>query len=192
MTEKIKIDKAEYAAKYFLLTVALSFFGWAFENGYMLLRTGKFYDTGFLRMPICPIYGCSILCAYFLAGTPNRGRGVLRNVRAGWKRNALYAVFALLVPTVAEWIVGAFFDRLFGVRLWSYQGMPYAYRGYVCLPVSLLWAVLLFLFMKYAFTPLKRLFFRMDGCAAKCLSLALFFAVFADFIASYAALRRGI
>lgn len=192
MTEKIKIDKAEYAAKYFLLTMTLSLFGWMFENGYMFLRTGKFYDTGFLRMPFCPIYGCSILLSYFLLGTPNCGRGLLRGVRVPWKRNALYALFAFLIPTLAELLVGAFFDRLFGVRLWSYRGMPYEYRGYVCLPVSLLWTVLLFTLMKYAFTPLKRLFFRLDGSVAKSLSLALFFAVLADFIASYAAVWRGV
>lgn len=185
MTEQIKKNGVERAAKYFLLTMALSFMGWAFENGYMWFLTGKFYNTGFMTMPFCPIYGCSIVITYFLLGTPSKGRGLLRNVENPLLKNVLYFLFAFLIPSAAELIVGVFFDKLFGVWLWSYSHMPYNWNGYVCLPVSLLWAGLLFLFMKFAFTPLKKLFFRLNGDVAKMLSLLLLVAVLMDLTANY-------
>lgn len=185
MAEQIKKDRMQTVAKYFLLTMALSFMGWAFENVYMWLSMGKFYNTGFMSMPFCPIYGCSIMAAYFLLGTPNEGRGLLKNVQNSLVRNTLYFLFAFLIPSAAELLVGVFFDKLFDVWLWSYSHMPYNLYGYVCLPVSLIWAGLLFLFMRFAFVPLKRLFFRLNGGVAKCVALTFLVAVIMDFTANY-------
>ena len=55
-----------------------------------------------------------------------------------------------------EYVVGLFFDKVFHLRLWDYTGVPYNVNGYVCLPVSLVWAVLIFLFMRFLFLPIKR------------------------------------
>ena len=185
MAERIKKSKLQKAAIYFLLSMSLSFMGWAFENVYMLLSTGKFYNTGFMTMPFCPIYGSSIMITYFLLGTPDEGRGILKKAKNPLLRNTLYFFFAFLIPSAAELLVGAFFDKTFDVWLWSYSNMPYNLYGYVCLPVSLIWAGLLFLFMKFAFTPLKRLFFRLNGRVAILLALLLVVAVVMDLAANY-------
>ena len=185
MVECSKKKKAERASCYFLLLMALSFVGWAFENSYMLLSTGKFYNTGFMSMPFCPIYGTSIIITYFLLGTPDCGRGILKRTQNALLRNALYIGFAFLIPSLAELLVGAFFDKTFDMWLWSYSHLPYNLYGYVCLPVSLIWAGLLYVFMKYAFLPLKRLFFRLNGRFAVILALLLFAAVTMDLTANY-------
>ena len=185
MAERIKKSKLQKVAIYFLLSMSLSFMGWAFENVYMLLSTGKFYNTGFMTMPFCPIYGSSIMITYFLLGTPDESRGVLKKAKNPLLRNALYFFFAFLIPSAAELLVGVFFDKTFDVWLWSYSNMPYNLYGYVCLPVSLIWAGLLFLFMKFAFTPLKRLFFRLNGRVAILIALLLVVAVVMDLAANY-------
>lgn len=180
--------RVEIIAKYFLLTMLLSFFGWAFETGFTYLSTGKFYDRGFLTMPFCPIYGCSLMLVYFLLGTPNEGRGILKNVRDPFARYSLYFVFAFLIPTAAELLVGFVFDVFFDTWLWSYSSLPFNFRGYISLPISIGWAVLVFLFMGCVFKPLKRLVFKIPKLFAVPLAFALAIAVAVDLVLSYRAL----
>ena len=180
--------RVEVIAKYFLLIMLFSFLGWAFETVLTFLQTGRFYDRGFMAMPFCPIYGASLIIVYFLLGTPNEGRGLLKNEENPVKRQLLYLPFAFLVPTVAEFVVGFFFDVFFDTSLWSYQGFPLNFRGYISLPISLGWMVLVFLFMKYLFPPLKRLVFKTPKGLAIDLASLLFIAVIADMVASYRAI----
>ena len=188
--EKIQSEggRVEVIAKYFLLLMLFSFLGWAFETVITRLQTGKFYDRGFMYMPFCPIYGVSLIIVYFLLGTPNEGRGLLKNEENPVKRQLLYLPFAFFIPTAAELLVGFFFDALFGVSLWSYSGLPLNFRGYISLPISLGWMALVFLFMKYLFSPFKTLVFKTPKGVAIGLSSLLFIALVADMAASYLAI----
>ncbi len=144
-------------ARYYVLTVVLSFLGWCYETVYIYLRSGEWGDSGFMRLPFCPIYGCTLLFVYLLIGTPNEARGLFRRVEPTALRYALYLLIAFFIPTVMEYFVGIFFDATLHVTLWSYRGMPWSGEGYVCLPVSIVWAGLIFLVMRVLFLPLKRL-----------------------------------
>ncbi|MBQ8294921.1 MAG: putative ABC transporter permease [Clostridia bacterium] len=189
---------ADKAAKYFLLIMAISFLGWAFETSVVFFETKRFYNQGFMKLPFCPIYGCSVLAVYFLLGVPKKsvakseeekGGGVLlKRISHTTVYYVAYLLFAFLIPSVAELIVGAFFDRLFSVRLWSYRSYPLHINGYVCLPVSLVWMGLIFVFMRYFFTPLKRSVFRLPDVFAASLALLLLFAVACDMTLQYLAL----
>ena len=178
----------EVIAKYFLLTMLLSFLGWAFETALMLFMTGRFHDQGFMKMPFCPIYGCSLMATYFLIGTPDERRGLLKGAEATIPRYAVYFAVAFLAPTVAELAVGFFFDTRYGIRLWSYDYLPYNFRGYISLPVSLGWAFLIFIFMKYFFPPLKKGVFKLPKGFASITASLLFIAVLLDMALSF----RGI
>ena len=166
--------------KYFLLTAALSFLGWAFEVSYVYLKTGQRWDAGFLTLPFCPIYGCSLLAIYLLCGTPHKGRGVLKGVKSTLLRNILYLGFAFLIPTMAELIVGAFFDKALHLRLWSYQKRRYNYHGYICLPVSLAWMGLIWLVMRFVFPFIKKGVFRLNDKLGVTLSVVLSIALGID------------
>lgn len=167
-------------SKYYLLYMLLAFLGWLWEIFYVRFEIGRFVDRGFMWLPFCPIYGTALLCAYFLLGTPNDGRGILKNVNNSFVRYALYALFAFLIPGVTELIIGAFFDKVLGVMLWDYSALPLNLGGYVCLPVALVWAVAITLFMRFAFTPIKKQVFRIPNGLALFLSVALFCAMCAD------------
>ena len=178
---KTSVKTEKYGlSRYFLLTLLLSFLGWAFEMALVFFMSGKMHDRGFMTMPFCPIYGCSILAAYLIAGTPDEGRGLLRNVDSRLIRHLLYLGLAFILPSLAELVVGAFFDKLFGVWLWDYSDLPLNLNGYVALPVSLAWTVLLFLFMKFLFTPLKNLVGKIPKKLANVLAILLLIAVAAD------------
>ena len=141
--------------RYVVLVILLSFLGWCFETLYVYMQFECWGDSGFMSLPFCPIYGCTLTAVYFLAGTPHQPRGIMQEAPSKTLRYVLYFVVAFLLPTVMEYIVGAFFYQHFHIRLWSYNTMPYNVNGYVCLPVSLAWAGLIFVFMRYAFLPLK-------------------------------------
>ena len=175
-------------SRYFLLTVLLSFLGWAYETLFMFWQFKVLQNSGFMTLPICPIYGCSLMAVYLLVGTPDEGRGFLRKTDNKTTRYILYGVFAFVIPTVAELIVGAFFHRAFGVRFWSYAGAPMNWNGYVCLPVSLAWAGMIFLFMKYVFPLLKKTLEKIPKLAANGLAFSLLFILLVDISLNFAKL----
>lgn len=178
----------ERAAKYFLLNILLSFIGWAYETTVMFFMTGGFQNRGFLSLPLCPIYGSTLMTIYFLVGTPDEGRGLLKNAENPLVRSIVYLFAAFLAPTVAELLVGAVFDRFFGVWLWSYNGLPLNFRGYISLPISVLWMVMIFFFMKFLFPPIKKTVFKIPKTAAVVLAVTLAVVVGADLVLSYMAM----
>ena len=165
-----------------MLAVGISFAGWLWETLLMLCLTGEYYDRGFITLPFCPIYGTAVIGTYFLLGAPDKGRGMLKEIKNKAVRYALYAAFCFIIPTLAELFVGLIFDKSLHLRLWEYSAYPCHFGGYICLPISLSWAVLLFLFMKVAFLPLKRLFYKIPELPARVLATVLSIALSTDFL----------
>ncbi len=167
--------------RYFLLTVVLSVIGWVFETGYIYLAFQRVYNTGFMTLPLCPIYGCSLLATYLFIGTPDGGGLFLRKVKGKSARYPLYLFFAFLIPTVAELLVGVVFDKGFGVQLWSYSAVPMNFKGYICLPVSIVWSGLIFLFMKFVFLRIMRTVGKLPKMLANGWAFMLLFILLVDF-----------
>ena len=125
----------------------ISFLAWVMETVYCSALAGELVDRGLLILPLCPLYGISLGVIDALIGTPREGGLMLHRCRPGLKRLILYFCLATLIPTVAEFLTGLFFDGLLGVRLWYYETQPFTLMGYVCLQVSLLWGVMLTAYM---------------------------------------------
>ena len=121
----------------------ISFLAWIMETAYCSSLAGELVDRGLLILPFCPIYGLTIGVIDWLIGTPLEGGRMLKRYSPGRTRLLVYFILALLIPTIAEFITGLFFDGLLGVRLWYYAEQPFNLMGYVCLQVSLLWGVML-------------------------------------------------
>ena len=174
--------------RWILFFALLSFIGWAYETGYMYLCGQGLQDRGFLRLPLCPIYGTSILATYILLGLPDYETGrkgwLLQGVHGRWTRYLMYIGFCFFIPSVAEFLVGLLFDKSLGLRLWDYSGIPLNAFGYVCVPVSLAWALMLFAFMKWLFPPIKNFIGRLPTWLAIPLALVLCVLVGFDLIAS--------
>ncbi len=181
-TASVSKEEEKYGiSRYFLLAVVLSVIGWAFETAYIYFAFRRVYNTGFMTLPLCPIYGCSLLAAYLFIGTPDGGGLFLRKVKTKSARYASYLFFAFLIPTVAELLVGVVFDKGFGVQLWSYSAMPMNFKGYICFPVSLVWTGLIFLFMKFAFLRIMRTVGKLPKLLANGWAFALLFILLVDF-----------
>lgn len=180
--EKKRREVFNLLAYNFLLIMTLSFLGWAFEVGYVYLKTGRYWDAGFMTLPFCPIYGCSLFIIFLLCGTPKVGRGVLKEVKSPFWKNTIYLLFAFLIPTLAELIIGAFFDKAFHLKLWSYANRPLNYKGYICLPVSVAWAALTYWTMRFIFPSVQKWIFRIPPRLANGFATLLAFLTLIDVV----------
>ena len=151
---------------YVLLFFLFSFYGWLLETAHFVIRWGKLTDRGFLCLPLCPIYGFSMLAAGLALGSPRKG--TLRPLfeRAKRLRPAargaaygglllLYYVFAAALPAGAELAVGAFCDKVLGIRLWNYSYKETNLFGYITVDRTLVWGILLALLLTLVWEPLR-------------------------------------
>jgi len=163
------------ASRYFILFMAISFWGWVAETLFFFLCYGRLFDRGFMTLPFCTIYGFSFLLLYFLIGTPDTGETALLSRRLPEHRcpRPVYFLLAALIPTGLELVTGLFFHRLFGLRLWSYTAYRFHFNGYICLEYTLLWGTLLPLCMQHLFSPLKERIFSLPGLWVRRLSTVL-------------------
>lgn len=202
-TKETKIDRKSQTdgigsglVRLFLMFMLISCIGWCMETAYVLLRFGHLSDRGFLSMPFCPIYGASILAVYFAVGTPQGGvlqplfakaKGLPLPARAAAYAGLylLYFLAAALIPTAAEFLTDLFFDKLFGIRLWDYTDRPFNILGYVCLPMSALWGLLITAAMALLWTPLEKLLARIPQRAAKAVAFTLAALLLIDFCGNF-------
>ena len=178
----IEHNRSARVSKYFLLYMLISFLGWLWETLYMYFLTGQYHDRGFLTLPFCPIYATVLLSCYFLLGSIDEGRGILRRVESTGARALIYLCLSFVLPTLAEIFVGAFFYELLGIRLWDYSNMDYNTGGYVALEISTFWCIAIFLFMNKVFPYIKRLVFRIPDRVSTVLSVMTAFAVMVDIV----------
>ena len=155
----------QWATNYTALTLGhkwlaiwlISFLAWVMETVYCSALAGQLVDRGLLLLPFCPIYGLTIGVIDWLIGTPLEGGIMISKIQPGAKRFILYFILAILIPTIAEFLTGLFFDGLLSVRLWYYAEQPFNLLGYVCLQVSLLWGVMLTGFMLVVYPFVRKI-----------------------------------
>lgn len=162
-------------------TILLSFFGWLGETGYALL-IGNLNDRGFLLLPLCPIYGISVLFIYLAFDTPDKMR--IFNLPVTANRAARYILYfsvtALFAATV-ELFTAFLFSELWNAPLWDYSADPWNLFGYVALLPTLLWGALITLFMRFVFTPLLARIQRIERKRLVTIDAVLLCLIGADF-----------
>ncbi len=105
-----------------------SMLGWMVESAYMSFCNHRWTNRGFVRGPICPIYGFGALGVYFIL-RPFDGHYIM-----------LYIMGALMA-TSFEFLVAKFMQRFFGAVWWDYEEKPLNYQGIVCLESTLAWGL---------------------------------------------------
>ncbi len=107
-----------------------SFLGFLLELVYarMVCHSRRVRKCLFL-LPMCPVYG---LGAWLILSLP---APVLQNV---W----LLMPCSALAATAVEYLAGWFYETLWHVSFWNYQGLPGSIQGRVCLPFSLIWCLI--------------------------------------------------
>ena len=115
-----KIGKSSYIILYALV---MSHFGWVFEMLFFFFCFGIIADRGFITLPLCPIYGITLVLIYYLIGTPQKGGVLLSRVKCTGLRTLAYFAIATLIPTLSELVSGEIMEKISGRVLWDYSGM---------------------------------------------------------------------
>lgn len=182
--------KYSKCCKWIMLFLTISFLGWVMETVWCSFLAGQFWNRGFLHLPFCTIYGFGVLIIYYLLGTPQAGGLLLKKCPKGVLRWILYYLLSALIPTVVELAVGAFFDRVMGVELWTYVGYKLNLWGYVCLEVSAIWGFLATVLMAWGFMPLKRVVERIPNQVAFYMAVGVGGAICVDWVLCFAGIGR--
>lgn len=124
-----------------------SFVGWFFESCYCSVRPRKWINRGFLRGPICPIYGTGAMVLMlvilpFKDMTDNLYLNIL-----------LTFVVGLVVCDIVEFLTSLIMEKLFHARWWDYSKKRFNIQGRICLTHTIYWGIASCLF-SYVLHPL--------------------------------------
>lgn len=152
---------------FFLIGMLVSFLSWIWETVDATFFLKSPNDRGFLTMPICPIYGVSLVLIYFLIGTPRTMRLLKKEIltKRPLLRYALYFVLSALIASVVELLTGILFKEVFGIYLWYYRGGVGNILGLVALKPAIKWGVALTAFMRLVFDPILRWLYKRSNRA---------------------------
>jgi len=155
-------------ALYFLFSVL----GWILETLYRSVSNRRFYNPGFLKGPIVPLYGNAVL---FIMITI-----IFTQNETVFVRLLIY--FAAI--TMMEFVTGEVMLRLFKRRYWDYTDNVLNVRGHICLPFSIAWAVLSLLFEKTIYPLSMLLVGQIDDQTLLLINAAGIIIIQVDFIYS--------
>ena len=118
-----------------------SFIGWFFESCYCSIRPKKWVNRGFLRGPICPIYGTGAL-VIMIALVP------LRELTENLYVNELIIfVVGMVLCDIVEFMTSYIMEKLFNARWWDYSNKKFNLQGRICLTHTLYWGTASCLFV---------------------------------------------
>ena len=88
--------------------IIYSFLGWIMESIVRSVSEKKIIITGFLKGPVCPIYGIgAIIMLLFLERYQNKA--------------ILLFFIAIIVLTTWEYLVGVLLEKIFLTKYWDYS-----------------------------------------------------------------------
>ena len=120
-----------------------SFFGWIWETSFKSIQKRKFINRGFLNGPWLPIYGFGALIILFVT-LPVQDNFVL------------VFLFGAIVASIFEFLVGYGMEKLFHARYWDYSHLPFNIKGYIALPISLVWGLFSLILVYIIDVPISR------------------------------------
>ncbi|MFR3783696.1 MAG: putative ABC transporter permease [Clostridia bacterium] len=130
--------------------IIYSFLGWIMESIVRSVSEKKIINTGFLKGPVCPIYGIgAIIMLLFLERYQEISLSVL-----------FYQ--PIIILTTWEYLVGVLLEKIFHTKYWDYSEQKFNFQGRICLVNSICWGILGVIFVKYIHPFVKDLTFKVD------------------------------
>ncbi len=128
-----------------------SFIGWFFESCYCSIRPKKWINRGFLRGPICPIYGTGGL-VMMICLLP------LRHITENLYVNELLIFIAgAILCDIVEFMTSYIMEKLFNARWWDYSNKKFNIQGRICLTHTFYWGTCSCLFV-FILEPIMNLY----------------------------------
>lgn len=146
MEKKDKLLKLQDLTMYFFIC---SFIGWLLEVAYAFSVYGTFVDRGFLRGPICPIYGYGAVIMVLITDWIKKKKITNSLI--------IFAIVAV-IATVLEYIASYFLELVFNLRWWDYTGYFLNINGRVCLIFSIFFGIAGVIFIKNIYPIMQKIF----------------------------------
>lgn len=116
--------------------IIYSFLGWAMESVVRSVAEKKIINTGFLKGPLCPIYGIGAMIMFLCLDQ--------------FENNIVLLFFiAIIVLTIWEYLVGVALEKMFHTKYWDYSDQKFNFQGRICLVNSICWGILGVVFVRY-------------------------------------------
>lgn len=122
---------------WFLYFSIYSFLGWICEVIYCSIPAKKFINRGFLKGPVCPVYGFGAVFVIYIMSWLNI------------KTPILIFIFGGIIASIIEFLAGILLEYVFRTRLWNYSNRRFNIKGRVCLLNSTLFAILSLVLMEF-------------------------------------------
>lgn len=151
--------------------IIYSFLGWVLESIFRSFCEKKIINTGFLRGPICPIYGCGAIIMIFF----------LKNFSSS---KILLFIMSIIFLSLWEYIVGVILEKLFKTKYWDYSDHKFNYKGRICLTNSIAWGFLGVLFIDFIHPAIVNLLKNVDVLYLKIIFPILLILILTDAIIS--------
>lgn len=138
--------------------------GWLLEGTFNLVTTGSFSKDNFLKLPIKPMYGISMVLLILTANTfPN------------W---LAIAFGSLIIPTVIEFTTGTLLEVYTARKWWDYSSSKYNLGGHICLTFSFSWMILSILVIYFVHPIIATVYFSVENLCIAITTLLLCSFVF--------------
>jgi uncharacterized membrane protein len=121
-----------------LLFFLFAFLGWVLEVIYAYFRHKKFVNRGFLKGPLCPVYGIGMTGMVVLSNLINQ-KIITNNL--GFKVFLIF-IATFLFTSILEYITGFLLELFFHQKWWDYSEEKFNLKGRVCLKFSIYWGIL--------------------------------------------------
>ena len=104
----------------FLWFIIYSFIGWFYESTICSqVKYHRFINRGYLKGPLCPIYGAGAVVNYLLIGWIGNAPGIF--------------LAAMFTSGVVEYFTSYAMERLFHQKWWDYTRYRFNLKGRICL-----------------------------------------------------------
>ena len=155
------------------LFLCYSFLGWVLETATAAVRKKRFVNRGMVNGPFCVIYG---IAAALITATTGELHGF-------W-----LFLDCVILATVIEWVAGHLIERWYRERWWNYENIRWNLDGYISLPTSLFWGVLVVLVARFGNRLLISLFWMLPSLLGRLTVFILTGLIAVDIIATAAVL----
>lgn len=149
--------------------IIYSIAGWLLESVVRSISERKIINTGFLKGPFCPIYGCGAIIMLLFLKKFEGNILVLFTV----------CFFAL---SFWEYIVGIYLETIFKTKYWDYSDHKFNFQGRICLTNSIYWGILGIIFVKYIHPCIQNVIYNIDKNLLKYIVFILSIVFLIDMI----------
>ncbi len=146
-----------------------SVFGWIVESIYISVCNRKITNRGYVKGPICPIYGFGGTIAHL----------ILQRFAGNYV--AIFIVGSVFATSL-EYMTAMAMIRLFGCVWWDYSNKPFNYKGILCLESCVAWGLYAVMDMKFLYNTIFFIIAHIPVKFGKALIIFSLVYYFSDFI----------